>query len=143
MVDKDKGDLRIIHFLPWGDFPKLKELELDPQWSVHFEPLPLHHPLQKLNVQLASFDALPSLLDGIDMRRLTLQRARWVATGELVGRTKTMKIDAEQSGQLWEMAKAKSIRFEVIRGSGRVLNRDDVLGITTSQVMLASLFDQI
>lgn len=142
-IRKDRGDSPTIMFPPWSDFPNLRELQLNPQWSVHFEPLPRHHPLQRLNVQVGSFDVLQSLLDGIDMRQLTLQRARWIATGELIGRIKTMKIETEQAAQLWERAKARGIRFEVTRRGKRILNRDEMFGTATSRVTLTSLFDQL
>ncbi|PVF98432.1 hypothetical protein CPB86DRAFT_873434 [Serendipita vermifera] len=111
--------IECIRFPSWNDFPNLKELQLHNAWSVTFEPLPSTHPLQKLGAQLTSFDVIPSLLQGANMRQLTLRRTRWTASGKLRG--KSQVIDAATAAELWEYAKARGIWFDVPR-QGVVFN---------------------
>jgi hypothetical protein len=121
---------QIIEFPSWDQFPRLKELDLDRSWAVHFDPLPPSHPLQKLSANHATFDAIPSLLEGRNMRKLTLQKTRWTTTGELVGRT---VMDAERATVLWERAKARGVKFEVTQKGRKFQDRDKVLA-TASRV---------
>ncbi|PVF98425.1 hypothetical protein CPB86DRAFT_784870 [Serendipita vermifera] len=109
----DTEDFQTIKFPPWADFPNLKELELDERWCIQFEPLSSNHPLQKFDAQPESFDPLPSFMDGINMRRITLEYAFWTGSGELQGRVDTMKIDARRAAELFEKAKERGITFEV------------------------------
>ncbi|PVF98431.1 hypothetical protein CPB86DRAFT_825794 [Serendipita vermifera] len=106
--------LEHIQFPSWNDFPNLKDLQLHNAWSVTFEPLPSNHPLQKLGAQLASFDVIPSLLQGINMQHLTLRRTQWTASGELRGKSRQV-MDRVTAAELWEYAKARGIWFEVPR----------------------------
>ncbi|PVF98426.1 hypothetical protein CPB86DRAFT_797390 [Serendipita vermifera] len=127
---------RTMQFPSWNDFPNLKELELDTPWPFHFDLLPSSHPLQKLNVQHGSFDAISSLMEGSSMRQLILQKARWTASGELMGRTYTMKLDAEKATKLCEKAKARGIRFEVSEDGEVLQNRQE--GIAAAATIAAN-----
>jgi hypothetical protein len=127
----DSRKVQTIDFPPWDQFPRLKELDLDRQWPVRFKPLPPSHPLQKLSANHTDFEAIPTLLEGKSMRKLTLQKARWTRTGELVGRT---VMGAEKAAELWERAKARGVQFEVTQKGRKLQDRDEVLA--TSRVTL-------
>jgi hypothetical protein len=122
----------IIEFPSWNQFPQLKELELGQGWSIQFEPLPPNHPLQNLSAQHETFDAIPSLLEGKNMRKLTLRNAHWTTTGRLVGRT---VIDAEKGAELWERAKVKGVQLEVTERGKKALDRDEALAAASQETL--------
>ncbi|PVF98427.1 hypothetical protein CPB86DRAFT_814798 [Serendipita vermifera] len=137
-----------IQFPSWNDFPNLKELELETPWTFQFEPLPSDHPLQKLNAQHENFDALPSLVEGSNMRQISLQSTRWTASGELMARIFAVKMDAEKATKLWEIAKARGIRFEVSEIGGAFDDRDKAIAVaatlpTEPLAYLKMLFNQL
>jgi hypothetical protein len=122
----------IIEFPSWTRFPRLKELELGRGWSIQFEALPPNHPLQKLSAQHETFDAIPSLLEGKNMQKLTLQNAHWTTTGELMGRT---VMDAERGAELWERAKVRGVQIKVTEKGKRTLDRDEALAAASQETL--------
>ncbi|PVF98429.1 hypothetical protein CPB86DRAFT_825792 [Serendipita vermifera] len=116
-----------LQFPSWNDFPNLKELELEMSWAFHFEALPPDHPLQKLNARHGNFDALPSLVQGSNMRQLILQDTRWTVSGELVRGLYETKLDTEKAADLWENAKARNIRFEVSEDGKVFRDREEAI----------------
>jgi hypothetical protein len=105
-------DTQIVYFPPWSSFPRLEELVLGQQWSIHFKPLPQGHPLRKFVARHASFSALASALDAINMRQLVLLRAEWDNAGRLeLG--EDSPTNAEDASLLVEKAKRRGIRFVV------------------------------
>ncbi|PVF98414.1 hypothetical protein CPB86DRAFT_873418 [Serendipita vermifera] len=72
-----------VQFPAWSEFPKLEELVMTQNWAFHFQPLPPDHPLKKLVAHHASLDAVPSMLDSINMQQIVLLRLHWTRVGTL------------------------------------------------------------
>ncbi|PVF98392.1 hypothetical protein CPB86DRAFT_784840 [Serendipita vermifera] len=104
----------VVNFPAWNTFPELKEFILDQAWAVQFPPLTLKHPLQRLDVNLQSFDVIPSLLEGENMRRLTLQCTRKTDEGGVIGRNGEIEIDVARWNQLVKRAEARGVQVEVV-----------------------------
>ncbi|PVF98395.1 hypothetical protein CPB86DRAFT_797363 [Serendipita vermifera] len=124
---KRRGDLPVVHFPSWEDFPNLEELVLDIQWSAHFQPLPSNHPLRRLDVQHGFFDAIPSLLEGGNMREIILQRTRWTGEGGLAGNTEELTISTIEVERILERAEERGISFKVTWDWDEFLSRDEAI----------------
>ncbi|PVF98413.1 hypothetical protein CPB86DRAFT_825777 [Serendipita vermifera] len=112
-VFKDRGDVAVVNFPPWIEFPKLEGLVLDQQWTANFEPLPSSHPLQRLEAQFNSFDVFPSLLEGAHMRKVRLYRVRATKEGEWRGYNEDLVMDKGQIEDLTQKSKAHGIELSV------------------------------
>ncbi|PVF91776.1 hypothetical protein CPB86DRAFT_878317 [Serendipita vermifera] len=132
MKTTNNAYLEGIIFPSWNDFPNLKEMQLHKAWSVIFEPLPSTHPLQKLGAQFTSFNVIPSLLQGVNMRHLTLRRTRWTASGMLRGKSQQM-MDPATAAELWEYAKARGIWFDVPRQGVMFNDREEAIADATAR----------
>jgi hypothetical protein len=126
----------IVHFPPWYRFPKLEELVLSQQWSIHFEPVPQSHPLEKLVARHASFDALPSALEATNMRQLILLSAGWNRQSKL-----ELDIDSPSRVQdvrsLVKKANKRGIRFAASWSSDELssMTREEALAPNSKSKM--------
>ncbi|PVF98391.1 hypothetical protein CPB86DRAFT_797359 [Serendipita vermifera] len=59
----------VIDIQSWNDFPKLEKLK---------------HPLERLDIRHGSFTEIQSILEGANMRQLTLQNTRWTKDSGLI-----------------------------------------------------------
>jgi hypothetical protein len=122
-------DTHMVHFPPWNSFPKLEELVLSQQWSIHFEPVPQNHPLEKLVARHASLDALPSALEATNMRQIIILRAKWNKAGKLeLDSDSPSKV--QDVGLLVEKADKRGIRFATSWAGeeSASMTREEVLG---------------
>ncbi|CAG8757096.1 9739_t:CDS:1, partial [Acaulospora colombiana] len=124
---KRRGDLPVVHFPSWDNFPILEELVLDIQWTSYLEPLPSGHPLRRLDVRLGSFDVIPSLLESENMQELILQRTRWTGDGRLTGSTEELTISTVEVEHLLEWADERGISIKVTWDWDEFLSRDEAI----------------
>ncbi|PVF98417.1 hypothetical protein CPB86DRAFT_797381 [Serendipita vermifera] len=123
----ERWEVPSVHFPPWNDFPNLEDLTIDRQWPIHFQLLPPNHPLKRLDAHHASFDAIPSLVDGTHMRNIVLQKAHWSTTGQLVGEKVELKFSATEMDRLLDKARLRGIRVEVARDKKEGQTRDEAI----------------
>ncbi|PVF98404.1 hypothetical protein CPB86DRAFT_784852 [Serendipita vermifera] len=102
-----------IKFPPWDEFPKLVELFFEGPWIIKFHPLPPEHPLQSLKAQHDSFDAIPSLFRGENMKEVWLQGVTRADDGSLKGRNGGVIMDKVGVDRLLERAEGREISLKV------------------------------
>ncbi|PVF98407.1 hypothetical protein CPB86DRAFT_797373 [Serendipita vermifera] len=120
----------VLRFPPWNDFPKLRELKIDRQWTTYFHPLPPNHPLNRLDAQHGSLGAINSFIEGANMDELILQRTRWTGDGGITGRNEKLKIDKVGMDCLLEQAESRQVVFKITWDGDHFPSRDEVI-ITT------------
>ncbi|CAG8595674.1 4201_t:CDS:2, partial [Acaulospora colombiana] len=75
---------------------ELEELVLDNKWTAYFQDLPFGHPLRRLDATYGSVDVLRSLIEGKDMRHVTLRRAHWRYDGSVARLYEEIIINKEE-----------------------------------------------
>jgi hypothetical protein len=124
---KRRGDEPIVHFPPWGDFPKLEELVLDEQWTAYFQPLPKNHPLRRIDVKHGSFLNILSLIEGTNMREIISRRTYWTHEGDLAGDNRELMIYKGAANHMLRKAGERGVKFRVTLSGDRFLNRDEAI----------------
>jgi hypothetical protein len=119
--------IETVQFPQWNELPRLEEFVISHQWPIKFDLIPQSHPLRKLVARHASFDALSSLLDTENMRKLFLTGAYWTESRGL--RLNRDHSNIQDVGALEEKAKTRGIRFAVAWGDedeDQFMTRDEI-----------------
>ncbi|PVF98390.1 hypothetical protein CPB86DRAFT_825759 [Serendipita vermifera] len=121
-----KGGATTALDLPsWNDFPNLEELVLDRHWVFHVQPLPSNHPLKRLEVHHDSFGVIPSLLEGVDMRTITLKGAKWPKEGGVADPELKLTVNKIMLDDFLRQAETRGINFKASHRWQAYLTREE------------------